>query len=277
METEMHTLSTKTLNKTRLRHNWALQWCMNYEKMQGSGFAFAMVPVMKELYDTEEEQCRNLERHVQFYNSHPAGSAAICGIVCALEEKDQPETAESIKVALMGPMASIGDTIQDVLVKPLVSLVGAGMAAEGNWLSLLMVTLPMFACFVARWPVFNIGYKQSIALLNNMQNSFSFDKLQEMASILGLTVIGGFIPSILGPKLQLAFEMSKKIDDPNTGEKVEQAFKLQDSLDSLLPYMLPILFVAICYYLLKNKKMTPVKVILILAVVTFILGATGIM
>ena len=42
----------------------------------------------------------------------------------------------------MGPMASVGDTIQGVLVKPLVSLIGAGMAAEGNWLSILMVTLP---------------------------------------------------------------------------------------------------------------------------------------
>ena len=31
------------------------------------------------------------------------------------------------------------------------------------------------------------------------------------------------------------------------------------------------------YYLLKKKKMTPVKVILIIAVITFILGATGIM
>ena len=177
----------------------------------------------------------------------------------------------------MGPMASVGDTIQGVLVKPLVSLIGAGMAAEGNWLSILMVTLPMVACFLARWPAFNIGYKQSLNLLNNMKSAFSFDKLQELASVLGLTVIGGFIPSILGSRLQLGFEMTKAITDPNTGEVVEQAFKLQESLDSLLPYILPILFVGLCFYLLKKKKMTPVKVILIIAVITFILGATGIM
>lgn len=271
------TISPKALKKTRLRHNWGLQWCMNYEKMQGSGFAFGMVPVIKDLYETEEEQCRQLERHTQFYNCHPAGSAAICGIVCALEEKKQTDMADSIKVALMGPLASVGDTIQGVLVKPLVSLVGAGMAAEGNWLSILMVTLPMFACFLARWPAFNLGYKQSLNLLNSMQNAFSFGKLQEAASVLGLTVIGGFIPSILGSKLQLAFEMTKKITDPNTGEAVEQAFKLQESLDSLLPYILPIAFVAACYYMLKNKKMTPVKVILIIAVITFALGAVGVM
>lgn len=271
------TISPAALKKTRFRHNWGLQWCMNYEKMQGSGFAYGMVPVIKDLYETKEEQCRHLERHIQFYNCHPAGSAAICGIVCALEEKEQSDTADSIKVALMGPLASIGDTIQGVLVKPLVSLIGAGMAAEGNWLSILMVTLPMFACFLARWPAFDLGYKQSLNLLNNMQSSFSFDKLQEAASILGLTVIGGFIPSILGSRLQLAFEMTKVITDPNTGEAVEQAFKLQESLDSLLPFILPIIFVAACYYMLKNKKMTPVKVILIIAVITFALGAIGVM
>lgn len=277
MTTVDRKISESALKKTRLRHNWALQWCMNYEKMQGGGFAYGMVPVIKDLYETEEEQCEHLLRHAQFYNCHPAGSAAICGIVCALEEKGQCDTADSIKVALMGPLASVGDTIQGVLVKPLVSLIGAGMAAEGNWLSLLMVTLPMFACFIARWPAFNLGYKQSVNLLSSMQQSFSFDKMQEMASVLGLTVIGGFIPSILGSRLQLGYEMTRAITDPNTGEVVEQAFRLQESLDSLLPYLLPILFVTLCYNLLRRKKMTPVQVIMIIAAITFVLGALGIM
>ena len=54
---ETRTISKEALHRTRRRHNWALQWCMNYEKMQGSGFAFGMVPVIKELYETEEEPC----------------------------------------------------------------------------------------------------------------------------------------------------------------------------------------------------------------------------
>ena len=49
---ETRTISKEALHRTRRRHNWALQWCMNYEKMQGSGFAFGMVPVIKELYET---------------------------------------------------------------------------------------------------------------------------------------------------------------------------------------------------------------------------------
>ena len=44
---ETRTISKEALHRTRRRHNWALQWCMNYEKMQGSGFAFGMVPVIR--------------------------------------------------------------------------------------------------------------------------------------------------------------------------------------------------------------------------------------
>ena len=275
---EERTISKKAYKKARNRHNWGLQWCMNYEKMQGSGFAYGMVPVAKDLYPEDTDaQCRFLERHIQFYNCHPAGSAAICGIVCALEEKQQSDTAESIKVALMGPLASVGDTLQGVLVKPLVDLIGAGMAAEGSWLSILMVTIPMVACFLVRWPVFDLGYKQSVNLLNNMSKALSFDKIQEIATVLGLTVVGGFIPSILGSRLQLGFEVTQTVTDPNTNEAIEQIFSLQESLDSLLPYILPIVFVAACYYMLKKRRMSPVKVILIIAAITFVLGATGVM
>ena len=63
-------LSKKAISSACTRHNWGLQWCWNYERMQAAGYAWAMVPVIKELYDTTEDQCRQLERHMQFYNTH---------------------------------------------------------------------------------------------------------------------------------------------------------------------------------------------------------------
>ena len=44
-------LTQAALKKACSRHNWALQWCWNYEKMQAAGYAYAMVPIIKELYD----------------------------------------------------------------------------------------------------------------------------------------------------------------------------------------------------------------------------------
>ena len=88
-------LSAGALKKAINRHNWALQWCWNYEKMQAAGYAYAMVPVIKELYDDNDEQCRQLERHMQFYNTHPGASALIFGADVALEEAYQTETGDS--------------------------------------------------------------------------------------------------------------------------------------------------------------------------------------
>ncbi|MBQ1507861.1 MAG: PTS system mannose/fructose/sorbose family transporter subunit IID, partial [Erysipelotrichaceae bacterium] len=154
-------LSQAALKKACNRHNWALQWCWNYEKMQAAGYAYAMVPVIKELYDGEEAQCRELERHMNFYNTHPGASALIAGAGVALEEGGQPEVHDSLKVALMGPLAGIGDTIQAVLVTPPFNIIAAGLANEGSALgAILASTLPVLALFIARWPLFNYGYKQ---------------------------------------------------------------------------------------------------------------------
>ena len=71
--------------------------------------------------------------------------------------------------------------------------------------------------------------------------------------------------------VKLAYEYSTTI------EGVTQTVKLQDTLDGVLPYMLPIVMVGACYWLLKSKKVSPVKVIGIVAVVAFVLGALGIL
>ena len=161
-------LSEQALKQAATRHNWALQWCWNYERMQASGSAYAMVPVMKELYDNNDEICENLERHMQFYNCHPGGSAVIMGAAVALEEGYESEMSDSIKVALMGPLAGIGDTIQAVLVKPIAYIIAAGLAAEGSFLSLPVIILPLLALFLARWPLFKWGYNRSVAILEDI-------------------------------------------------------------------------------------------------------------
>lgn len=264
-------LSQKALKSAINRHNWALQWCWNYEKMQGAGYAYAMVPVVKELYDGEERQCRELERHMQFFNCHPGGSALIFGAGVALEEAGQPEVHDSLKVALMGPLAGIGDTIQAVLVTPPFNIIAAGLAAEGNAVGAIMAsTLPLLALFFVRWPLFNYGYKKGTEIISDVSGAGALDKLQIGASILGVTVMGGFVPSMIGATLPVKLGKDLTID----GATVE-AKTLQQTLDAIFPYLVPLALTFSCYALIKIKKLTPLTVILVLAVVAFILGALG--
>jgi PTS system mannose-specific IID component len=263
-------LSQQALKKAATRHNWALQWCWNYERMQASGFAYAMVPVMKELYSTEEEVCENLERHMQFYNSHPGTSAIVLGASVALEERYQKDMSDSIKVALMGPLAGLGDTLQGALVQPFAALISAALAIgpyPGNLLSIPVLLIPFLIYFWARWPFFWWGYKQAEKIIEDVSGQSDFNLLRDAAQILGLTVVGGFVPSILAG-LKFKVTWSQKIGDQVVGEP----FDLQGLLDKLLPYLLPIGLVAFCYWMLKKQRLTPVKVILIVAVITFLLG-----
>ena len=265
-------LSKAALSKACSRHNWALQWCCNYEKMQAAGYAYAMVPVFKEMFSDDATICRNLERHMQFYNTHPGASALIFGADVALEEAGQAETGDSLKVALMGPLAGIGDTIQAVLVTPPFNIIAAGLAAEGSWASILVSTLPLLALFVLRWPLFNYGYKQGVNVINDVSGAGTLDKLQIAASILGCTVMGGFVPSMIGAKLPIKLGTDLLND---AGEVVQSAKTLQESLDAIFPYLVPIIITGACYYAIKVKKAKPLTVILVLFVVGFVLGALG--
>jgi PTS system mannose-specific IID component len=267
-------LSRQALKKAATRHNWVLQWCWNYERMQASGFAYSMIPVMKELYTTEEEICENLERHMQFYNSHPGTSAIVFGASVALEEGYQRDMSDSIKVALMGPMASIGDTIQGVLVQSFAFLISAALATQpwpSNLVSIPVLFVPYLIYFWVRWPFFWWGYKQSVKIIEDVSGQSDFNLLRDAAQILGLTVLGGFVPSMVG--ISLKYTYTQMLDGKPVGDPV----RLQSLLDGILPYLLPLGLVAFCYWMLRNRRLTPVKVILIVAVITFVLGVAGIL
>lgn len=263
-------LSQKALKAACNRHNWTLQWCWNYEKMQASGYGYAMVPVVKELYDGEEEQCRQLERHMQFYNTHPGSSALILGAGIALEEGGQAEVHDSLKVALMGPLAGIGDTVQAVLVTPPFNIIAAGLAAEGNAIgAILASTGPLLALFAIRWPLFNYGYKKGAEVINDVSGAGTLDKLQVGASVLGVTVMGGFVPSMIGVTMPVKLGADKEILG-----NIMEAKTLQQVLDAIFPCLVPLGLTFGCWYLIK-KKVAPLTVILVLAVISFVMGALG--
>ncbi len=266
-------LSKSAISKACTRHNLFLQICWNYERMQAAGYAYAMVPVIKELYDDNDERCRNLERHMQFYNTHPGASAVIFGADVALEESYETEMGDNLKVALMGPLAGIGDTIQAVLVNPPFAILAASLAVERNWLAPVMATLPILVLFFIRWPLFNFGYKRSVNVIEDVSGSSGFEKLQVAASILGITVVGGFVPSMLK---SLVIKWSPKVVLEGDEGVIEGVSDIQKTLDSILPYMFPILLVGFCYWLIKIKKVTPLRTLLILFVIMFAAGALGI-
>ncbi|WP_250881496.1 PTS system mannose/fructose/sorbose family transporter subunit IID [Streptococcus equi] len=96
-------------------------------------------PSTKKLYTTKEDRAAALERHMEFFNTHPYVDAPIIGVTLALEEERANGTAidnaaiQGVKIGMMGPLAGIGGSCLLVLqcVLSLVLLV-LSLAQTGN-------------------------------------------------------------------------------------------------------------------------------------------------
>src|SRR3712207_9156811 len=75
-----------------------------------------------------------LERHMEFFNTHPYVAAPIIGVTLALEEERANGTAidnaaiQGVKIGMMGPLAGIGDPVFWFTVRPILGALGASLA-----------------------------------------------------------------------------------------------------------------------------------------------------
>src|SRR5262245_21266778 len=89
----------------------------NYERLQGTAFAQAMTPIIRKLYKDPDEIKAALKRHLVFFNTEPNVGGVIHGAVIAMEEQRangadiDDDAINSVKSGLMGPLAGVGDTI----------------------------------------------------------------------------------------------------------------------------------------------------------------------
>ncbi len=122
-----------------LVRSWAL-WTFfahanyNYERLQGTGFAHAMTPIVRRLYTTPDEIRAALRRHLVFFNTEPNFGNLVHGTVIAMEEQRangapiDDDAINSVKSGLMGPLAGIGDTLSQSTITPILLALGIGIA-----------------------------------------------------------------------------------------------------------------------------------------------------
>ena len=269
------TLDRSVVRKAMWRHLITLQWSWNYERMQALGYVYSMLPVINAVYKDKAERIAAIKRHLVFYNTNPqVGSPPIFGATVALEAQKQGETVDSVKVGLMGPLAGIGDTIQAILFRPIIAVIAASLALSGSFFGPLIMFLSGIAWSVLMIPLFYFGYRQGIGVAHEVSSEGRLARFTNMVTMMGMIVIGAFIPSIMAA-VTTPLKYSQTVS--NLGQSHTETVALQSTLDSLLPYLIPIVFVALAYWLLRGLKLSAVWVLIILFVVAFVLGAVGIL
>ena len=282
-----------------------LQGSWNYERMQNGGFCYAMIPAIKRLYSTKEDQAAALKRHLEFFNTQPYVGAPILGVTMALEE-DRANGApvddaaiQGVKVGMMGPLAGVGDPIFWFTVRPILGALAASFAMSGNILGpILFFVLWNVIRYAFLWYTQEFGYKAGTAITKDLSGGL-LQKVTQGASILGMFVLGALVQRWVN--VGFPFTVSKVtlsegayIDWahlPLGGEGIKSAFMqyasgmaldpvkvttMQDNLNSLVPGLAGLLLTFLCMYLLK-KKVSPIVIILGLFVVGIVLHVIGIM
>lgn len=92
------------------------------------------------------------------------------------------------------------------------------------------------ALLFGRAALLPLGYKQGVKLVTTLKDKLS--AFTNAATVLGVTVIGALIPSVI--KATVPFVYKK-----NGVELV-----IQDTLDAILPSLVPILLVLLTYWML---------------------------
>ncbi|MDY6868716.1 MAG: PTS system mannose/fructose/sorbose family transporter subunit IID [Chloroflexota bacterium] len=274
MENKEKKLTRSDLMKAFWRYVFLFQCGWNYERMQSVGYAFSILPIIKKTRPGDEEFKEAFITNLNFFNTNPVvGAPLIIGAHAALEEAGASlDSTEGLKVGLMGPLAGVGDTVLWALYNSVIFTIGSSMALSGSAFGPILVMLLVFFPYMAvRYWQFMWAYRQGTNLMKSL-GSGGIARITELATIVGLIVIGGFAPSIV--RLTTPLEVSRTA--VISGEEVVNTVNIQEQLDAVLPYMLPLLVTALAYWLLK-RGWKPIYVILVLIAIGFIGGALGIL
>ncbi len=117
-----------------------IQASFNFTRMQGLGFAFALLPLIRRESDPGR-LTESLKRHLQMFNTHPYLTAPVIGAVARIEEEGDTAAAEHLKKALMGPYAAIGDPFFWGALRTFSSLFAVILALKGFLLAPLAFIL----------------------------------------------------------------------------------------------------------------------------------------
>ncbi|AEV94374.1 PTS system mannose/fructose/sorbose family transporter subunit IID [Pediococcus claussenii] len=260
-------MTKKDFNQINRRSLFFNQWGWNYERMQGSGYLYILMPQLRKLYGDHTPELKSaMKMQNQFFNTSNFFNTIIQGIDIAIEEKEGAssiETVAGIKSGLMGPFAAIGDSIFAALVPAIMGAIAANMAVQGNAVGAFLWMAVNFVIMWFRWIQLRFAYNQGVNLVTALQGQLN--ALTDAATLLGVYVVGALAATMVNTKIIYVAHLGK------------MAVNFQDKIDMIMPKLIPALIVGAIYWMLGRKRMTSTRAIFIVIIVAVILSALGVL
>lgn len=270
----MNSENKETLNSSvnklskKERRKAAWRWTMigsnnvNYGTLQGTGYAWATARALRKIYKDDDEYVEAMRMENEYFNITPYMGTLVVGADLAMQEEEGTKSLEavrSIKTSLMGPLSGIGDSLLWVLFPTIMGSIGGYMALDGNPLVAIIWILLNLGLVWARIKLFNVGYKSGARLITDMAGKLT--AITESASVMGLTVVGSLIATVVKVYTPLKFKFGAV------------SLTLQkEILDKILPGLLAVILTCVVYWLMEKRKWSFLRIIFILIVLS-LLGA----
>lgn len=246
-------VSKKDLVKAWWRWTTAVEVPVSFDRMQALAFGYSMNGVMRKIYKDKPEELKDaMKRHTSMFNTNCDWGSIIHGITISLEEQralgheDEitPEMIQSLKIGLMGPLAGIGDSVDQGIVATIPLAIFVPMAQQGSVLAAFIPGLIYIAwSYFWSWTLFNKGYILGKNSVLEILHSGAIKKVIDIASIVGLFMIGCLSASYV--KVSTILEFASGADGATT--------TVQSILDGILPNMLPFVVVMSMYLYITKR------------------------
>ena len=251
----------------------------SYERLQGTGFAHAMTPIIRRLYTSEDEIRAALKRHLVFFNTEPNFGNVVHGTVIAMEEQRangaaiDDDAINSVKSGLMGPMAGIGDTLSQSALTPILLALGIGIAGgkasgtavptlagvTGNPLGpIIYVALISVVIVTIGYTAWMQGYSRGRSFVTEILRSGTIDRVLIGAGVMGNMVLGALAASFV------VVNLAPTVTIAGAQMNLQAAV-----LDPLFPGALALGLVVMTWWLLR-RRVSPLALLAVYLVVSIV-------
>ena len=128
----MKTIPRSACIATFLR-SFLIQGSWNRRTMIGAGFGFSILPTLRRIYEDDPKGFGEaLNRHTEHFNAHPYLANLALGAVCRMEKDGKAvEEIRRFKLAVRGPLGSVGDSLVWAGWRPVTVLAALLLALAG--------------------------------------------------------------------------------------------------------------------------------------------------
>lgn len=231
--------------------SFTIQGSWSFDKMMAYGYMYAIQKPLRKIYPNDDDFYAALKRHTETFNITPHVSPFVMTLGVAMEEQNaktedfDTDSINNVKVGLMGPLSGIGDSFFWGTFRVIAAGIGIGLANSGNILGAILYFLIYTSIHIlTKVLAGKYGYKLGTSFLENASENHMMEKLSYGASILGLTVIGAMIGTMVTLETKLSFNLS--------GTETT----LQSIFDQIFPGLLPLGATFLCVWLYKKNVKT---------------------